>query len=491
MVRSTFFDLGFLLGGAATVSAGNLLPRNIFSEDCQEIATAISPASQVFGAPSLQYSKDIYHWASSSTQNAACSFEPGVAEDVGIALQILGKTKTPFAVKGGGHATNPGFSSTEGVQIAMYRFSEVVYDPAAQTASIGAGLNWDDVYAALEPHGVNVVGGRVTGVGVAGFTLGGGYSWLTNQYGLTIDTVQAFELVMPNGTVTNVTETSSPDLFFALRGGFNNFGIVTKFTLKTFPQTQVWGGVIMFTANTLDQVNSATANFATYNSDPKASMIVTYNFLLGEPGATVIIFYDAPQPPPGLFADFLAIPFLTKDISTRSFLSLVQSSPANATAGQRTTFNTVSVTGYPISLLESIVNESVYWGEALALASADFISYDVEPFLPTLFNYSSTPSAYPASRSQPLLPLNIIFSWTLPTSDEYVQDAIRTSANTLRAKAIVGGQTEIQDATVYGNYAIFDTPVENIYGDNLGRLQSIKAAVDPDDVMGLAGGFKV
>lgn len=77
-------------------------------------------------------------------------------------------------VKGGGHTANPGFSSTVGVQVAMSRFSEVVYDSTTQTATIGAGLVWDDVYAALEPHGVNVVGGRVPGVGVAGFTLGGG-----------------------------------------------------------------------------------------------------------------------------------------------------------------------------------------------------------------------------------------------------------------------------------------------------------------------------
>lgn len=77
-------------------------------------------------------------------------------------------------MKGGGHSTNPGFSSTEGVHISMGAFSEVTYDAATQTAQVGAGLVWDDVYAALEPHQVNVVGGRVSGVGVAGFTLGGG-----------------------------------------------------------------------------------------------------------------------------------------------------------------------------------------------------------------------------------------------------------------------------------------------------------------------------
>ena len=98
----------------------------------------------------------------------------------------------------------------------MYRFSEVNYDSTSQTVDVGPGLIWDDVYAALEPFGVNVVGGRVTGVGVAGFSLGGGYSWLTNQHGLTVDNIVSYELVLPNGTVTTVDENVL-DLFFALK----------------------------------------------------------------------------------------------------------------------------------------------------------------------------------------------------------------------------------------------------------------------------------
>jgi FAD/FMN-containing dehydrogenase len=77
-------------------------------------------------------------------------------------------------VKGGGHSTNVGFSSTTGVQIAMTRFNEVTLSADKSTVDVGAGLLWDDVYAALDGTGVNVVGGRVPGVGVAGFTLGGG-----------------------------------------------------------------------------------------------------------------------------------------------------------------------------------------------------------------------------------------------------------------------------------------------------------------------------
>lgn len=100
----------------------------------------------------------------------------------------------PFGLNGGGHSLNPGFSSSSGIQISMRRFRQVVYHSNNQTVDIGSGLVWDDVYAALEPYSVSVLGGRVSGVGVAGLTLGGGYSWKTNQYGLTIDNVFEYQV---------------------------------------------------------------------------------------------------------------------------------------------------------------------------------------------------------------------------------------------------------------------------------------------------------
>ncbi|KAG9316804.1 hypothetical protein JVU11DRAFT_2869 [Chiua virens] len=482
-------SLHLLGAGIASMIAGYLLL--IQNEPCQQIADSISAASEVYNVASVKYLEHINHWATSSTQSSACSFEPGTTEDISIALRILGQTKTPFAVKGGGHTSNPGFSSTPGVQISMTKFSEVSYDCAGQTVTVGAGLVWDNVYAALEPYGVNVVGGRVSGVGVAGFTLGGGYSWLTNQYGLTIDTVQAFEVVLPNSTVVNVTETSSPDVFFALKGGLNNFGIVTKFTLKVFPQAQVWGGFIVYTADVIDQVNQATANFAANNSDPKAAIITAYNYVLGRLTISEIIFYDAPSPPDGLFDEFLSISSFAKVISTRSFLSFVSSIPVNGTYGTRVVFNTISVTSWSLSLIESIVNETVYWGKKLVPESAVLISYDVAPFLPTFLSHNTSPSAYPPSRAKGFLPLEIYYAWESPSSDKVFQDTARTSASTLKAQTIASGQPDVANAPLYPNYAIFDTPLADLYGANLARLQTIKAAVDPKNIMGLAGGFKL
>ncbi|KAG5649719.1 hypothetical protein H0H81_002373 [Sphagnurus paluster] len=490
--------------------------RLLLDPVCIQIASSTSSRTSVYYPGDLRYVADIYHWASSSAQLARCSVRPGTAADVGIILGIVGSTRTPFAVghhlhatpsfcpnrtpqvKGGGHASNPGFSSTTGILIAMSRFSEVTYDATSQTAVIGAGLVWDDVYAALAPYNVNVVGGQVSGVGVPGFTLGGGmrgystgYSWLTNQHGLTLDTVQAFELVKPNGVVSTITRASDPDLFFGLKGGMNNFGIVTRFTLQTFPQGQVWGGLINYLSPQIPAVAAATAAFSASVTDPKASIISTYNFLLGQPVISHLMFYDGPTPPAGIFDTFLAIPCLSKDISTCDFLSLVQASPSNVTSGQRAIFNTVSLKQYTPSLLSAILNETVFWGTNLSLKSGIFISYDVEPFLSSIFAHgTASSSAYPPSRSASLSPFNIYYAWTLGLFDEDFYAAARQSAAHIRDLAIAEGQ-DIADAAMYPNYAIFDTPITGLYGANVPALQALKAVVDPANVMGLAGGFKI
>ncbi|KAG5637113.1 hypothetical protein H0H81_005751 [Sphagnurus paluster] len=348
-------------------------------------------------------------------------------------------------VKGGGHTTNPGFSSTTGVLIAMSRFSQVTYDAVSQTAVVGAGLIWDDVYAALAPYNVNVVGGRVPGIGVAGFTLGGGYSWLTNQYGLAIDNVQAFELVQPNGVIVNVTEASDPDLFFGLKGGGNNFGIVTRFTLKTYPQAQVW-------------------------------LVVSQ-----------LIFYDGPTQPASIFDEFLNIPSLSKDVSSRDFLSLVKAFPVPPV--QRTLYRSVSLVTYTPSLLNTIINETMYWGARLAPKSAALMTYATEPFLPSILSHGA-PSAYPPKRSVGLSPFNINYGWTDENSDGDFHEAAKLSAARILEAAMAEGQ-DVADAAWYPNYSDFDTPIVRLYGANVPTLKALKAQVDPENVMGLAGGFKI
>ncbi|KAJ7027700.1 FAD dependent oxidoreductase [Mycena alexandri] len=468
-------------GKTGTPSNGNL------QQVCASIQHAISSASAVFYPGSANYTADNAHWVTSSNQISACTVEPGSTADVSKILQLVGAARAPFAVKGGGHTTNVGFSSTTGVQISMRRFSNVTVNNATQTADIGPGMIWDDVYAALEPYGLIVAGGRVSGIGMAGFTLGGGYNWLTNQVGLTLDTVTGYELVRPNGSIVSVTAETEPDLFFGLKGGFNNYGIVTRFTLKTFARGQVWGGVIAYASDQLPAVQAAIANFAKNSTDPKAQIIAACNFMNGSLQVDNIMFYDGPTPPPGIFDEFLNITNVFKDISTRSYLSLVQS--ANVPAGARGAFHVATILDFTPTTIAAVLNETTFWGNKLANDGAFLVSYNIEPFLSNIYQHGLTPAAYPPATSPGYLPINLNFAWTPASSDATFISALKTSAQQLTSVALKAGQA-VEQAPLYTNYALSDTPLERMYGDNLPRLKAIKAEVDPKNVMGLAGGWK-
>jgi len=111
-----------------------------------------------------------------------------------------------------------------------------------------------------------------------------------------------------------------------------------------------------------------------------------------------------------------------------------------------------------------------------------------EPFGPGLFSHGP-PSAYPPDRSRNFFPSFLAFTWSNSTLDKTMTHAIRESADSLRAAALRDGQ-DVEHAEVYPNYALFDTPLEDMYGQNVPRLRALRRAFDPEDVMALAGGFK-
>lgn len=125
------------------------------------------------------------------------------------------------------------------------------------------------------------------------------------------------------------------------------------------------------------------------------------------------------------------------------------------------------------------------------MKSGIFISYDVEPFLPSIYSHNSEPTAFPPVRSLGLLPFNIYYAWTASLFDDDFHEAARESAARVYSAAVAEGQSGLLGAPVYPNYAIFDTPLSAIYGSNLPALQSLKATVDPNNIMDLAGGWKL
>ena len=230
---------------------------------------------------------------------------------------------------------------------------------------------------------------------------------------------------------------------------------------------------------------NATYIFSTTNTDPKASIITNLGLLAGAATPVVLLFYDGPNEPAS-FAPFKNIPAIVSDVKTRTFSSLVKSSPDQGTSGQRGAFHTLSTTGYTFAFIDAIRKESEFYGQLALTHSGVFISYDIEPFVKS-YGQKATDSAYPHAKSP--LPLFLYFTWLNPAEDAFWRGKIQESVDKLTAVAKAEGIYD-PDLTAYPNYALGTYKGDQLYGSaNAARLRSIKAQVDPNGVMDLTGGF--
>ncbi|THU98265.1 FAD-binding domain-containing protein [Dendrothele bispora CBS 962.96] len=443
---------------------------------------------------SAAYAEAIAHFEPTSSQNSTCSVAPTSADEVSTILEIVGREdiRAPFAVKASGHANNVGHSSTVGVQIALSSFTNVSYDPEASTATFGPGLSWDEIYEYLEQFNVSVVGGRVPGVGV-GLVLGGGYSWITDQYGLGSDNIVSLDVVLPNGTFVTVTEAAQPDLMFGLRGGLNNFGVVTSFTVKAVPLSSIWGGILVYNVDDSageDPVAKAIADFSLNNEDKKSQLNAAFTITGGQPLWQVILFHDGPTVPDA-FQPFLQIPNNSSNLveggSFTEFLSLLNVLGDSIPGGF---YDVVPIIHYIEPLISAFKTQTnLTYTQAISdNRSVSTVLVTLEPFQGAFQH--SVPSAYPHSPDRPVTPCNpwILFN---DTNDfEYFQGALKNLSKALQDKAIEEGESKADDLR-YPNYALEGTPLELMYGESLPRLREIRAAVDPENVMGLTGGWKL
>jgi FAD/FMN-containing dehydrogenase len=211
----------------------------------QQLETNFGGQLLTSGAPEYDEARELFN-AMIDRRPALIARCSGVS-DVMAAVRLAREQGLELAIRGGGHSA-PGHSVCDGgLVVDVSPMKGVRVDPAARTAWAQAGLNWGELDRETQAFGLAVTGGRVPSTGVAGLTLGGGSGWIERKYGFTVDSLLSVELVTADGRFVKASEDENPELFWALRGGGGNFGVVTAFEFRLHEVGPIlYGGMLLF-----------------------------------------------------------------------------------------------------------------------------------------------------------------------------------------------------------------------------------------------------
>lgn len=223
--------------------------------------------------------------------NGAVSARPGVIvrcggpADARTAVLAAQEFGVPLSVRGGGHDWAGRALSDGGLTLDLAGMRGVTVDPVAGIAEVSGGATAGDVVRAAQPFGLTAATGTAGSVGMAGLTLGGGYGPLVGRFGLALDNLVSADVVLADGSAVTVDEERSPDLFWALRGGGGNFGLVTSMRVRLHAVPTVLSGILMFPWAQVAPVLAGLAELLPGNPD---ELTVQFGVLLGPMGEPVV-----------------------------------------------------------------------------------------------------------------------------------------------------------------------------------------------------------
>ena len=421
-------------------------------------------------------------WNAMHDRRPALIARPESARDVAAAIAYARAQGLPIAVRGGGHSM-PGHSVCDhGIVIDLRALNHVRVDPAPRRVRVGGGALLGDVDRATQQHGLVVPAGVVSHTGVGGLTLGGGVGRLMRRFGLTIDSLLSAEVVTADGRILRTSEDQHPDLFWALRGGGGNFGVVTEFEFALHELSEL---LILATFHPLEAARPVIERARRAMADPGArDELLWTSFLrraseapwmppqmVGRHGIMSLVEWsgdpDEGRPLLAAIRDELAP--AASDLSVVPFSFMQTVTDDLFASGLRTYIKAGFADDLPDGLTDVLLKRA-------ALLRSPISQVELLALGGAIARVDPGATAFPFRRARWLV--NIPATWRDPADDEHEIGWAR------------GTYAAIRPFLADGSYVNFmgddeDDPAASAYGPTIARLRQVKAVYDPANVFRL------
>jgi FAD/FMN-containing dehydrogenase len=467
-------------------------------------------------APAFKQARG-YYWNQQEYERIPSSIvRPATVEQLKVAITVLKRaydermdtTATQsgndglFAVRSGGHSPVSGAASISGgVLIDLSLFNQLKLSDDNCSIDIGSGCRWGDVSKLLDPKGLAVVGGRNSHVGVGGLLLGGGISFYSPRFGFACNNVISYQVVLADGTVVEASASSHPDLWRALKGGSNNFGIVTRFTVRCFPTTKIWSGFLYLPSFQAKKVLAAVHEFVArdpYDENAAGPMACfTYAQSLGFQAISVNLVYTkltgSEKGWPACFQSsrFKSLFRIWSTFKPRTLTNATDELEGLNTTNGREAYSTTTIKNDPASIAEA---HAAYL-EGMGLVrhvKGIYWTLVLQPLLPAWIRKGDpNPMGLQDSPDMPLILVSYTVSWARAQDDELVEGNIRKGIE--RIDAFAAARNTGHPYRFQNYCGEWQNPFEGYGEEGLRFLREMSGKYDPDGLFqkGCVGGFKL
>ncbi|CAG9983686.1 unnamed protein product [Clonostachys byssicola] len=407
-----------------------------------------------------------------------------------------------IAIRGGGQQPTPACNNVaQGVTVDLRNMAGITVDATANSVTLEAGVRWGTVYQTLQPLGLGVAGGRTNTNGVGGQVLSGGLSFFSSREGFITDNVISFEVVLASGQVVTADPTTNADLYKAMRGGGNNFGIMTKITMRTFQQGCFYGGTVFYPPQSFPSQVDAIVNELNSPTTSETNLVISvaYSKRFEAFGGTVglnQVYYTAPTAePPQVLKPFTDVQPQFDVLNSMRNMTLVDAANELTpnTKHQRVAYMNLHVKMDSDTLKSA---SDIYLAGIQPLLDVQNItsSFTLQPYAESLLEKTSNNGGNVLGLDPnhgPIMSVLLLTWWDNPSDDHLVVGTVKSVLEQIKSDASARGTLV---PFIHMNSAFDDQDVIDSYGsDNKKFLQTVSMKYDSRGLFqrGVPGGWKL